>query len=98
MNEDVIYLILSIVLEIPVGYVSTYGDIAKFAGMPKNSRLVGKILSMSDYYGDYPCHRVVNHNGRVAPGFKMQKELLLNEGVTFKNEWEVNLSKHRWGG
>lgn len=96
MNDEVAYLILSIVLEIPCGYVSTYGDIAKFAGMPKNSRLVGKILSMSEYFGDFPCHRVVNHKGRVAPSFKMQKELLLNEGVTFKNEWEVDLNKHRW--
>ena len=32
MNDEVAYLILSIVLEIPCGYVSTYGDIAKFAG------------------------------------------------------------------
>ena len=79
MNDEVAYLILSIVLEIPCGYVSTYGDIAKFAGMPKNSRLVGKILSMSEYFGDFPCHRVVNHKGRIAPSFKMQKELLLNE-------------------
>lgn len=25
----------------------------------------GKVLSISDYYGEYPCHRVVNHAGRM---------------------------------
>ena len=36
MNEDVIYLILSIVQEIPYGQVASYKQIATLAGMPKN--------------------------------------------------------------
>lgn len=34
----------------------------------------GKVLSISDYYGEYPCHRVVNHVGRLAPHFTAQRE------------------------
>lgn len=96
LNDDLIYLVLSIVEEIPKGKVVTYGQLAYLAGKPKNSRLVGKILSMSNFYGEYPCHRVVNSNGRIAPYFIEQKQLLENEGVTFKNETCVDLKKHKW--
>lgn len=96
LKDDLIYLVLSIVEEIPKGNVATYGQIAHLAGKPKNSRLVGKILSMSEFYGKYPCHRVVNCNGRIAPCFAEQKQLLEEEGVSFKNEICVDLEKHRW--
>lgn len=66
LNEDLIYEILSVVEEIPEGKVATYGQIARLIGRDKNSRLVGKVLSMSEFYGNYPCHRVVNHSGRLV--------------------------------
>ena len=96
LNDDLIYLVLSIVEEIPKGNVATYGQIAYLAGKPKNSRLIGKILSMSEFYGKYPCHRVVNCNGRIAPYFIEQKRLLQDEGVAFKNEKCVDLKKYKW--
>ncbi len=96
LNDDLIYMILSIVTEIPLGCVATYGQIAKLAGRPENSRLVGKVLSMSGYFGRYPCHRVVNHAGRLAPGFTEQKELLISEGISFKDDSHVDLKKHKW--
>ncbi len=55
LTEEFIFLVLSIVEEIPEGKVATYGQIANLAGKPKNARLIGKILSMSEYYGEYPC-------------------------------------------
>ena len=64
LDEMLIYEILSVVEEIPEGQVATYGQIAKLIGRDKNARLVGKVLSMSQFYGQYPCHRVVNHCGR----------------------------------
>ena len=96
MNDDLIYLVLSIVEEIPEGNVATYGQIAYLAGKPKNSRLIGKVLSMSEFYGKYHCHRVVNCNGRMAPHFTEQKQLLEKEGVSFKNTICVDLEKHKW--
>ena len=65
-------------------------------GRDKNSRLVGKALKMAFMYGDFPCHRVVNHQGRVVPGWDEQTLLLKEEGVTFKDEFHVDLKKHFW--
>ncbi|MCM1176097.1 MAG: MGMT family protein [Blautia sp.] len=96
LQEDLIYEILSVVEEIPAGKAATYGQIAKLIGRDKNARLVGKVLSMSQYYGDYPCHRVVNHAGRLAPGWREQGELLREEGVPFREDGRVDLKKCRW--
>ena len=63
LDEDMIYEILSVVEEIPEGKVASYGQIARLIGRDKNSRLVGKVLGMAEFYGKYPCHRVVNHAG-----------------------------------
>ena len=81
LDEDLIYEILSVVEEIPEGCVASYGQIAKLIGRDKNSRLVGKVLSRAEFYGEYPCHRVVNHAGRIAPGWWEQRLLLEDEGV-----------------
>lgn len=67
LDERLIYEILSVVEEIPEGKVATYGQIARLIGRDKNARLVGRVLGMSEFYGDYPCHRVVNFAGRTAP-------------------------------
>lgn len=96
LNEDLIYEILSVVEEIPEGNVATYGQIARLIGREKNSRLVGKVLSMSQYYGRYPCHRVVNHAGRLAPGWSEQRFLLEDEGVEMKDENHVDLKNFIW--
>ena len=95
LTEDLIYEILSAVEEIPEGCVASYGRIAELIGKEKNARLVGKVLSMSEYYGNYPCHRVVNHAGRLAPHFFDQKALLLAEGVSFIGD-RVDMKKCRW--
>jgi len=96
LNEELIYEILSVVEEIPKGNVATYGQIAKLIGREKNSRLVGRVLSMSEFYGDYPCHRVVNHAGRLAPGWKEQRYLLEDEDVPMKNENYVSIKSCQW--
>ena len=96
LTKDLIYEILSVVEEIPEGKVASYGQIAKLIGRDKNARLVGKVISISGYYGKYPCHRVVNHAGRLAPHFPEQKNLLLKENVEFKDSLHVNMKKCRW--
>lgn len=96
LTETLIYEILSVVEEIPTGKVATYGQIARLIGRDKNARLVGKVLSMAEYYGKYPCHRVVNHAGRLAPHFYEQKSLLLEEDVQFRDDNHVDMKKCQW--
>ena len=96
LTEELIYGILSVVEEIPEGKVASYGQIAKLIGRDRNARLVGTVLSMAEYYGEYPCHRVVDHSGRLAPHFYDQKDLLLKEDVKFKDDTHVDMRKCRW--
>ncbi|MBQ4576408.1 MAG: MGMT family protein [Firmicutes bacterium] len=96
LDDALIYEILSVVEEIPKGKVASYGQIARLIGREKNSRLVGKVLSMAEFYGEYPCHRVVNHAGRLAPYFVEQRELLRKEGVSFKENGCVDMKQYQW--
>ncbi len=96
LNDELIYEILEVVSEIPEGKVASYGQIARLIGREKNSRLVGRVLSMAEFYGDYPCHRVVNFKGRLAPGWDEQKELLEAEGVAFRDDAHVDMKRHQW--
>ncbi len=96
LDEELIYEVLSVVEEIPEGCVASYGQIARLIGRPRNARLVGKVLSMAEFYGDYPCHRVVNHAGRLAPGFFSQRERLCTEGVEIKENGCVDMGRFQW--
>ena len=96
LTEELIYEILSAVEEVPAGKVASYGQIARLTGRDKNARLVGKVLSMSEYYGSYPCHRIVNHAGRLAPHFPGQRGLLLQEDVIFKDSSHVDMKRCQW--
>ena len=92
--------IYSMLLTIPKGKVSTYGDLAKALGNPAASRHVGKILSKNPNPIKVPCHRVVMSNGKIggyAFGTEKKKELLQNEGVIFADDHRVNeFSKVRY--
>ncbi len=96
MDERLIYEILSVVSEIPEGKVATYGQIARLCGRERNARLVGRVLRDSQLYGDYPCHRVVNHQGRLVPGWTEQQAILKQEGVLLKPDGRVDLKIYGW--
>lgn len=96
LDDGLAYEILSVVGEIPRGRVASYGQIARLIGQDNNARLVGRVLSMASLYGNYPCHRVVNHAGRLAPGFEEQEYLLREEGVGFLPNGCVDMKAHRW--
>ena len=97
INSEDVY---SMLLTIPKGKVSTYGDLAKALGNPAASRHVGRILSENPNPIKVPCHRVVMSNGKIggyALGTQKKKELLQNEGVIFSDEHIVNeFSKVRY--
>ena len=96
LNDDFAYAVLSAVTEIPEGRVATYGQLARLIGYPKNARLVARVLSHAEYYGDYPCHRVVNATGRLAPGWAAQAKLLQKEGVALIDATHVSLKLYLW--
>jgi len=88
--------VYSIVKEIPAGRVATYKQIAVLTGFPQHARLVGRALrNVPDALG-LPCHRVVNSQGRTAPGWTGQRELLAAEGVHFRANGCVDLSASGW--
>lgn len=85
--------VYALVRKIPKGKVTTYGSIAKKLRM--SPRTVGTALHLNPYEGDVPCHRVVNRDGRVAPGFAfggagVQRKLLEDEGIKFNDENHVD--------
>ncbi len=96
LTDSLIYEILSVISEIPEGRTASYGQIAALIGREKNARLVGRVLSRAELYGDYPCHRVVNHAGRLAPGFLNQRTLLEKEGVVFLESGCVDMKRFQW--
>ena len=70
-------------MKIPRGQVSSYGAIARAAGMPGAARLVVRVLHQSH---GLPWHRVVAAGGRIAlpgeHGFDQRFRLEM-EGVKF---------------
>lgn len=92
--------IYDVVAQIPKGKVSTYGQIALKLGNIKLSRVVGNALHCNPDPINIPCHRVVNHNGKLAAmyvfgGINVQREKLISEGVEVNND-TVDLQKYLW--
>ena len=80
-----------IVHSIPHGKVTSYGAVARLAGLPRGARLVGRILAQLPPGSALPWHRVLNARGcsSFAPGspqYREQRERLLAEGVAFRGE------------
>lgn len=88
--------IYDIVGQIPAGKVCTYGLLARLAGRPRHARLAGRAVAEVPETVCLPCHRVVNGQGRLVPGWREQRELLLEEGVSFKKNGCVDLKKCLW--
>ncbi|MBP9814627.1 MGMT family protein [Candidatus Woesebacteria bacterium] len=90
-----------VVRSVPVGYVTTYGDIARAIGT-KDSRRIGHALHANSTQ-ETPCHRVVFADGSLASGFAFggpneQLRLLEFEGIGFTPEGKVDLTKYRYKG
>ncbi len=89
--------IIDVLMALGEGEVTTYGDVAEVAGYPKQSRLVGRILSTTDL--DVPWWRVVNVQGRLVPGQeRRQAGLLREEDVLVRNGKVVRAPIGRFAG
>ena len=90
-----------VVKRIPMGCVSTYGQVAALAGMPGAARQVGWALNALDEEDDVPWHRVINAKGEISPrGAReiedLQRALLMSEGVEFDGRGRVDLRACNW--
>ena len=95
-NAGLFQQFYDIVSRIPHGRVATYGQIAAMADHPRAARMVGWALHSSPAELNLPCHRVVNREGRTAPGWTEQRALLEAEGVSFTPDGRVDLLTHLW--
>ncbi len=94
--------VYTLVARVPVGLVTTYGDIALALGRPRNARYVGQALAALATYtdaDDVPAHRVVHSRGELSRAWEnrepsLQVALLRDEGVTFTADGRVDLRRH----
>jgi methylated-DNA-protein-cysteine methyltransferase-like protein len=92
--------ILAAIRKIPRGKVSTYGNIAEVAGLPRRARLVGTVLRHTPGSRDLPWYRVMNAGGRISlpagsDAYARQRSKLEAEGVLFRGE-RVDLQRYGW--
>ncbi|MAR89949.1 MAG: MGMT family protein [Pseudomonadota bacterium] len=92
--------ILQVIGAIPAGRVSTYGDVARRAGLPNHARYVGTVLKNLPTGSRIPWHRVINGRGEIAfplgsDKWHQQQSRLQREGICFQGE-RVPLRRYRW--
>jgi methylated-DNA-[protein]-cysteine S-methyltransferase len=78
--------------KIPRGWISTYGRIARYLGIPGGARAVGRALARNPFPIIIPCHRAIRANGELGGfrgGLKMKQALLELEGVEFSQTGRV---------
>ena len=78
------------VCAIPRGQASTYGAVARAAGLPGRARQAGFALRMAPKEMNLPWHRVVGAGGRIvfpksSREHREQARRLRAEGVEVKN-------------
>jgi methylated-DNA-protein-cysteine methyltransferase-like protein len=88
--------IVEAIKAIPVGRVSSYGNIARLAGMPNGARQTVRVLhSLSEKF-DLPWYRVIRSDGSIAldgDGRELQIQLLRSEGVDVSPDGWVDMKR-----
>ena len=88
-DSPVLQTIWDIVAMIPHGRVSTYGNVARAAGLARGARQAGYALRMTPRGMKLPWHRVLGAGGRIvfpasSPQHREQARRLRAEGVIVK--------------
>lgn len=100
-DPDINHRIWQVVALIPRGKVSTYGDIARQAGLPGAARRVGMALRCLPKETRIPWHRVVGAGGKISlptdtSSYYTQRERLESEDIVFKANKQLDMAKYRW--
>ena len=89
-DNPALQAIWDVIARIPVGTASTYGDVARAAGLPGRARQTGYALRNAPDGMHLPWHRVVGAGGKIAfparsRSHREQTALLRSEGVEVRN-------------
>lgn len=91
--------IFAVIQQIPLGKVTSYGEIAKMSGYPGYARQVGKALGNLPPDSKLPWHRVVNSQGKISlkgEDLQRQRNKLLSENVECSESGKISLKKYQW--
>lgn len=85
------------VKRIPVGRVTTYGEVARLAGRPGAARAVGNILREAHQPG-LPYHRVIAAGGQLGgySNLALKRSLLAAEGLVVTSRRVRDFADVRW--
>jgi methylated-DNA-protein-cysteine methyltransferase-like protein len=92
--------VYAVVMLVPPGQVTSYGEVAQVLGGGVDGRLVGQALGAlpEARAGGVPWQRVVAKDGAVSTRGLRQRELLAAEGVAFDEQGRAIMARHRWPG
>jgi methylated-DNA-protein-cysteine methyltransferase-like protein len=94
--------IYAVVRRVPHGRVTTYGAVARIAGLPGHARQVGYALSALPTGTSVPWHRVINAQGKLSlervgsSSGTTQRIRLVGEGIVVNAGGKVSLAKFGW--
>lgn len=88
-DNPAVQAIWEVVCRIPQGQVSTYGAVARAAGLPGRARQAGFALRVAPDAMHLPWHRVVGAGGRIvfpksSRHFREQARRLRAEGIVVR--------------
>ncbi|MDR2144404.1 MAG: MGMT family protein [Treponema sp.] len=91
--------IIEAIRAVKPGAVSSYGDIARQAGLSNGARQVVRVLHTLAEKERLPWHRIVRKDGSIAlppdRGGDLQAALLRAEGVAVSKTGKINMKKHK---
>ncbi len=102
-SNDFYHRVYQVVVQIPIGKVTSYGAISRYLGVESGARMVGYAMnnySSAEIGFEIPAHRVLNRLGQLTGRAHFEgdtmRERLEQEGVEFTEEYTVNMDKHFW--
>jgi methylated-DNA-protein-cysteine methyltransferase-like protein len=101
-KNNLYHTIYALVDAIPPGKVATYGQVARFAGIPRDARRVAYALHALPEQTKIPWHRVINSRGCISYALSrngsddLQKVLLQHEGVLFNQDGIIPLEQFQY--
>ena len=90
--------VLEVCAKIPLGYVASYGAVAKAAG--GSARSVGTVMAGNPFAPIIPCHRVVRSDfglGGYGGGLAVKREMLNREKRGHKTKRDVRVGNKKLG-